>query len=108
MIRDLNNRLALHIAAAFSTMACFWACNALAFLPIVWPQSLDVVQFISSGWLQLVALPVLGVTSAIESAKVMRLLMELHTETQQMHRETHALLEGLHLKIDGEGVLDGR
>lgn len=47
--------------------ACVWAFWLIALVPLVWPQSLDVVQFISSGVLQLVALPVLAVAGAMQA-----------------------------------------
>jgi hypothetical protein len=46
-------------------MACFWIFNALALLPIAWPASLQITQFISSGYLQLIALPLLAVSGGI-------------------------------------------
>lgn len=36
-------------AALIEKPACVWAFWLIALVPLVWPQSLDVVQFISSG-----------------------------------------------------------
>ena len=77
----INEWIAVRLAAAFSTMWCFWLFNALALLPLVWPASLDVVQFISSGWLQLISLPLLAVASAVS------------------HRRTHQKIERHHAVI---------
>ena len=61
----LNEWLALKLSAGFSTMSTFWVFNVLTFVPLVFPSLLAVVQFISSGYLQLVALPLIGVANAI-------------------------------------------
>jgi len=84
---NFNEWLAVRLAAAFSTMWCFWAFNALAFLPVIWPRSLDVVQFISSGWLQLVSLPLLGVSAAVSHHKI-RKRIEQHHEAVISHINT--------------------
>ncbi|HTQ70638.1 MAG TPA: hypothetical protein VMH92_03990 [Acidocella sp.] len=46
-------------------MGAFWAFLALALLPTIWPASMAAVQFISSGVLQLVALPLLAVSGIL-------------------------------------------
>jgi hypothetical protein len=45
------------------TMKFFFLCNIIAFIPLVAPQTMTVLQFISSSWLQLVMLPLLGVVA---------------------------------------------
>lgn len=64
-MRRLNELIAMRLSAWFSTMWCFWAFNVLALLPVFWPASLQVTQFISSGYLQLIALPLLAVAGVI-------------------------------------------
>ena len=64
-LRALNEWLALKLSAGFSSMATFWAFNILTFVPLAFPSLLAIVQFISSGYLQLVALPLLAVSNAL-------------------------------------------
>lgn len=86
-------------ASLIEKPACVWTFWLIALVPLVWPQSLDVVQFISSGVLQLVALPVLavaGATQAQRSRKQARAdheaMMTMMRELRQMHAELHAKL----------------
>jgi len=46
-------------------MWCFWLFNLVALLPFIWPASLQIAQYISSGYLQLVALPLLAVVTVL-------------------------------------------
>jgi hypothetical protein len=66
-LKALNEWLALRLSAGFSTMTCFWVFNMLALSPLMYPASLPIMQFISSGYLQLVALPLLAVSGIILS-----------------------------------------
>lgn len=99
MVKAFNNWLAIKLSDYFSTMACFYAFCILALFPLVYPQSLAVVQFVSSGFLQLVALPLLAVAAKI----IQEQQQELHTnhaEMLEMHEQHAADLAALHLKHD--------
>ncbi len=63
----VSDRIALGIARSAGTMAFFWLCCILALLPLVYPASMAVVQFVSSGFLQLVLLPVIMVAQSLSS-----------------------------------------
>lgn len=67
LLKYINEWLALKLSASFSTMTCFWIFNILALLPLIWPIAMPVIQFVSSGYLQLVALPLLAVSGIILS-----------------------------------------
>ncbi len=104
-----NKRAALWMAAWFSTMTCFWLFTALSLLPIVWPESMNVIQFISSGVLQLIALPLLGVAGVIIGQKAETRAEEDHKmliEEMSMHRvelkKIKAILAALHIEDDGK------
>ena len=77
-MRDINNRMAILIAAWFCSMTCFYACCALLLVPVVYPPSMELVQFISSGVIQLIALPILGVSNAVSTMQIMKFLEEMH------------------------------
>ena len=92
-MRAFNEWLAVKMSDAFSTMACFWAFTALALLPFVWPRSMAVVQFISSGVLQLVALPLLAVAVRVINDKADRhtsQIADLHAKHDRLHALVNA------------------
>jgi len=64
-LRRFNEWIALHLGDFFSTMACFWLFNLVALFPFIWPASLQIAQYVSSGYLQLVALPLLAVVTRL-------------------------------------------
>ncbi len=92
-MRRFNERLAVLLSSAFSTMACFYVFCMLALLPLVWPASMAAVQFISSAFLQLVALPLLAV-----AARVIQAQQDAHARDIA---ELHAKHDALHAKIEG-------
>ena len=104
-VRRLNDWVALKLSAAFFTMGTFWTFLLLAFLPLLWPASLTAVQFLSSGVIQLVALPLLGVSSIIlgraaearakqDHEAIMEEVQILRNMQADMHRLIYALNQG--------------
>ena len=85
----VNDWIAVKLSALFSTMACFWLFCGLALLPLPCPKMMPYVQFISSGFLQLVALPLLAV-----AAKIIQKQQEQHQrDIQALHAKHDALHE---------------
>ena len=76
--KRLNNNVAFMLAAWFCSMACFYVCCGLIAVGFIWPSTMEAVQFISSGVIQLVALPILGVANTVSTLQIMRLLYEMH------------------------------
>ena len=64
-----QDRIGLMCANGISSMNFFWVCNALCALPLLCPSTLAVVQFISSGWWQLIFLPILAVQNRLQAQK---------------------------------------
>ena len=62
---SINERIALRGSAAAFTMWFFYACFLLVTLPLIWPAAMPTVQYISSGYLQLILLPLIGVSAKI-------------------------------------------
>ena len=60
-----NEWIALKLGGFLGSMLAFWCFNLIALLPFVWPASLPIAQYISSGYLQLVALPLLAVVTIL-------------------------------------------
>lgn len=92
-MRRFNDWLALRLSAAFSTMACFYAFLILSLLPLVWHNSMEVVQFISSGVLQLVALPLLAVAAKVINDKADQHAKEI-SDLHEKHDKLHERLSG--------------
>ena len=91
-MKRFNRWLAVNLSKWFSTMACFYAFCVLALLPLAWPKLLPVVQFISSGFLQLGALPLLAVAAKI--------IQDQQGHIKQQADQHKADLEALHAKHD--------
>jgi hypothetical protein len=63
-----SDRIADFIVSKVLTMWFFYLCNLIAFVPLIWPQAMAVLQFVSSSWLQLIFLPLLGVVANRQEA----------------------------------------
>ena len=61
------DRIAIKISNIVGTMPFFFACCILVFIPFILPHTLTMVQFISSGFLQLVLLPLMVINQNIAS-----------------------------------------
>jgi len=110
-IKKLNDTIALRSNQIFATMGFFWFCLVFSLLPLRWPGVMPFVQYASSGVLQLIALPLLGVGTILAARSSDKLAKEQHDaviETMQnMHTlmaEIHQLHMELHTKVDS---LDG-
>jgi hypothetical protein len=101
-MRHFNEWLAVHLSEMFATMVAFYLFTVLALLPLAWPASMPYVQFISSGVLQLIALPLLAVSGVIIGRKadaraeadhqaITELLAALHANQVALHDKTDAL-----------------
>jgi hypothetical protein len=106
-LSKLNDSIALRSNQIFATMGFFWFCLVFSLLPLRWPGVMPFVQYASSGVLQLVALPLLGVGTILAARASDQLANEQHDavmETvQNMHilmAEIHQLHVELHVKVD--------
>jgi hypothetical protein len=104
-MRRFNETVAIWLSAKFSTMACFWSFNVLALLPAAWPASLQITQFISSGYLQLIALPLLAVSADISFRRTEARAQQDHVAImaevamlKAIQVEQHEILRLLHNK----------
>jgi Tfp pilus assembly protein PilN len=106
---NLNEKIAYKATKIFGSMGAFWIFTAWAFLPLlpILKDYKETILYISSGFIQLVALPlimvgqeILGrsaerrsqidhVTLQAQFSKI-QILME---EIKDMHKDTHKLLE---------------
>src|SRR5271168_2942462 len=102
-----NEWVAVKLSSIFSTMECFWVFCVIASLPVVFPSTLQIANYISSSYLQLIALPllavgavVLGRASELRAQQDHEALMEELTLLKEMHSEVQELLELAHKKLD--------
>ena len=102
----LNDLLAIRSNQIFASMGFFWVCLIFTLIPLHWPATMPFVQYASSGVLQLVALPLIGVGTILAARASDELAKEQHdavmetfanmqammTELHQMHEELNARL----------------
>ncbi|MDD2878698.1 MAG: hypothetical protein PHZ23_15885 [Acidiphilium sp.] len=106
-MRRFNEWLAIHLSEMFATMLAFYLFTVLALLPLAWPAAMPYVQFISSGVLQLIALPLLAVSGVIIGRKADARAEADHQAIMELVADLHAKHDALHAKIDGQ-YDDGR
>jgi hypothetical protein len=106
-ISKLNDQIALRSNQIFATMGFFWFCLVFSLLPLKWPAAMPFVQYASSGVLQLVALPLLGVGTILAARSSDKLAKEQHDavmetvkDMQILMNELHQLHLELHAKVD--------
>ena len=62
-----HERVILKIATGVGSTAFLIFCVLLSFTPFVFPSTLAMVQFISSGFLQLVLLPIIVIKQVLDA-----------------------------------------
>lgn len=107
ILRRINEVFISGCAAAIETSACVWSFTILPLIPLAWPAALLTVQFISSGLLQLVALPVLAVSGKRQADRLAKqakeqhdAVMEILDDVRTMMDEIHQMHRELHLRVD--------
>lgn len=95
-VSKLNDNIALRSNQIFATMGFFWFCLVFSLIPLKWPGSLPFVQYASSGVLQLIALPLLGVGTVLAARASDSLAKEQHDAVMETVADLHALMAELH------------
>jgi hypothetical protein len=95
-ISKLNDSIALRSNAIFATMGFFWFCLVFSLIPLKWPATMPFVQYASSGVLQLVALPLLGVGTVLAARASDRLAKEQHDAVMETVNDMHELMTEIH------------
>jgi len=90
--RKANEWLAVKSNVVFASMELFWILLIFCTIPLVWPSTLSVVQFVSSGVFQAVALPLIAVGTVIAAKSSDKLAVEQHQATMESHEEIKKLL----------------
>ncbi|MDE2469391.1 MAG: hypothetical protein KGL35_11760, partial [Bradyrhizobium sp.] len=92
----LDDWLATKASALFSTMGCFWAFFILSLLPLVNASLMEPVQFISSGVLQLIALPLIAVAAKIEATRNASAAREQHDAVMETLADVRVMMADVH------------
>ncbi len=95
-ISAINDGIALRSNAIFATMGFFWFCLVFSLIPLKWPGTMPFVQYASSGVLQLVALPLLGVGTVLAARASDRLGKEQHDAVMETVNDMHELMTEIH------------
>jgi hypothetical protein len=95
-ISAINDQIALRSNQIFATMGFFWFCLVFSLIPLKWPAAMPFVQYASSGVLQLVALPLLGVGTILAARASDRLAKEQHDAVMETVTDMHLLMSEIH------------
>lgn len=98
VITKVNNWLADKVAFLFSHMGTAYAFLILSLLPLVFPGAMAAILYISNA-IQLDALALLGVSGAVSSAVVMKLLRDIHVEVMETLEELKSHHDDLRIHL---------
>ena len=95
-ITKLNDSIAIRSNQIFATMGFFWFCLIFSLIPLKWPVTMPFVQYASSGVLQLIALPLIGVGTILAARSSDALAKEQHDAVIETVNNLHAMMTELH------------
>lgn len=98
-----TDKIALYITGKVGTMGFFYACLALVTIPLIFNSTLPVVQYISSGYLQLILLPLILVGQNLASRHSELRAQHDYETNVKAEKEIEAIL--LHLEKQDETML---
>ena len=98
-----TDKVALFVVKRVGTMGFFYACAVMVTIPLFFAPAMPVVQYISSGYLQLILLPLIMVGQNLQGRHA-ELRAEHDYETNvKAEKEIEAIL--LHLEKQDETML---
>jgi uncharacterized membrane protein len=95
-----TDKLALFITKHIGTMGFFYFCLVLVTTPLLFPVALPVVQYISSGFLQLIFLPLIMVGQNLQGRHAELRAQHDYDTNMKSEKEIDAIL--LHLEKQDE------
>lgn len=93
-------RFAVWMTARVGTMVFFFACVILVTIPLIFKATMPVVQYISSGYLQLILLPLIMVGQNLQSRSADLRAENDYEINVKAEREVEAILH--HLEYQNE------
>ena len=91
-----TDKVALFITKRMGTMGFFYVCLALVSIPLMFPVALPVVQYVSSGFLQLIFLPLIMVGQNLQGRHSELRAQHAYETNVKAEKEIEAIL--LHLE----------
>ncbi len=99
MMRRLHQALIFGSAAALESPLCVYTFFVFPLIPLIWPSALNIVQFVSSGVLQLVALPILAVAGAVQARRTREEADAQHAEMKEILADVRAIADAIHVHL---------
>lgn len=99
-----SDKIALFITRHVGTMTFFYFCVVLVTTPLLFPTALPVVQYISSGYLQLIFLPLIMVGQNLQGRHAELRAQHDYETNVKAEKEIESIL--LHLEKQDEMMLD--
>lgn len=98
------DKMALFITKHVGTMTFFYLCLVLVTIPLVYNPALPIVQYVSSGYLQLILLPLILVGQNLQGRHSELRAQHDYETNVKAEKEIEAIL--LHLEKQDEMMLD--
>lgn len=99
-----SDKIAVFITRHVGTMTFFYFCFVLVTIPLFWKPSLPFIQYISSGYLQLILLPLIMVGQNLQGRHAELRAQHDYETNVKAEKEIEAIL--LHLEKQHEMILD--
>jgi uncharacterized membrane protein len=99
-----TDRLALFITSRVGTMSFFYFCLALVTMPLIFSSTMPIIQYLSSGYLQLILLPLILVGQNLQSRHSELRAQHDYETNLKAEKEIEAIL--LHLEKQDEIMLE--
>lgn len=99
-----TDKLALYITKRVGTMGFFYACAILVTIPLIFAPAMPIVQYISSGYLQLILLPLIMVGQNLQGRHAELRAEHDYQTNVKAEKEIEAVL--LHLEKQDETMLE--
>ena len=99
-----TDKVALFITKHIGTMGFFYICIALVTIPVIFPAALPIVQYVSSGYLQLIFLPLIMVGQNLQSRHTELRAQHEYETSLKSEKEIEAIL--LHLEKQDATMLE--
>lgn len=98
------DKIALFITTKIGTMGFFYACVILAIIPLFFKPAMPTVQYISSGFLQLILLPLIMIGQNLQGRHAELRAQSDYETNVEAEKEIEAIL--LHLEKQDQTMLD--
>lgn len=98
------DKMALAVTNIVGTMGFFFACVLLVIIPIIFRSTLPIVQYISSGILQLILLPLILVGQNLQSRHAELRAQHDYETNVKAEKEIETIL--MHLEKQDQMMLD--